>query len=69
MVRYETDPMLFLILAALIEFVRIKVKILHESFDLKKRDKTPSGRLQLSQATRRFTGGAEAESSCRAVVP
>ena len=35
--------MLFLNLAALIEFVRIKMKILHESFPPKIKDKTPPG--------------------------
>ena len=61
--------MLFLKLAALIELVRIKVKILHESFALKKRDKVPPGRLLLSQATEKFTGVVNAESSYCAVVP
>ena len=61
--------MLFLSSAALIEFVRIEMKILHESFAPKKRDKTPPGGLQLSQVTEKFTGMVEAESSYRAVVP
>ena len=61
--------MLFLKSAALIEFVRIKVKILHESFALKKRDKFSPGRLLLSQATEKFTGVVEAEASYHAVVP
>ena len=45
------------------------MKILHESFAPKKRDKTPPGGLQLSQVTEKFTGMVEAESSYRAVVP
>ena len=56
-------------MAALIEFVRIKVKILHESFAPKKRDKTPPGQLELSQATEICMGVVEAESSYRAMVP
>ena len=61
--------MLFLNSAALIKFVGIKVKILHESFAPKKRDKTPPGGLRLSQVTEKFTGVVEAESSYYAVVP
>ena len=48
----------FLTLAALIEFVGIKVKVLHESiFAPKKRDKTPPGRLWFSLVTEKFNGG------------
>ena len=61
--------MLCLNSAALIEFVGIKVKIFHESFAPKKRDKTPPSQLRLSQVTENFTGVVEAESSYRAVVP
>ena len=42
MVKEEADMMLSLSVAALIEFVGIKVKV-YESFALKKRDKTPPG--------------------------
>ena len=61
--------MLFLSSAALIEFVKIKVKILHESFAPKKGHKTPPGLFWLSQVTEKFTGVVEAESSCHAVIP
>ena len=50
---------LFPSLTAIIEFVRIKVKKIHESFALKKKDKTP-GWFQFSQVTERFTGVMEA---------
>ena len=55
--------MLFLSLAALIEFVGIKVKMLHESFAPKKRDKTPPSWLWLSLVTEKFMGVVEAKSS------
>ena len=42
---------------------------IHESFALKKRDKTPPGRFQFSQVTEKFMGMVEAYSSYRAVVP
>ena len=38
----------FLSLAALTRFVGIKVKVLRENFALKKRDKTPPGRLPIT---------------------
>ena len=60
--------MIFLNSAALIEFVGTKVKTLHESFSPKKRDNTPPCRLWLSQATEKFTGVVEAESSYCAVL-
>ena len=47
-------------LIAFIEFVRIKVRKINESFALKKRDETPPGRFQFSQATEKFTGVVEA---------
>ena len=43
--------------------------IMHESFALKKRDKTPPGRLWFSQVTKKFMGVMEAESSYHAMVP
>ena len=62
--------MLFLSLAALIEFVGIKEKMLHESFAPKKRDKTPPSWLWLSLVTEKFMGVMEAKSSWdHAVVP
>ena len=50
---------LFLSLTAIIEFVRIKVRKIHESFALKKTDKTPPGRFWFSQVTEKFTGVVE----------
>ena len=54
------DLTLFFNLTAFIEFVRIKVRKIHESFALKKRDKTPPGQFQFSQVTEKFTGVVEA---------
>lgn len=45
------------------------MKILHKSFALKKRDKSPPGQLWLSQATEKFTGVVGAEFSHHGVVP
>ena len=59
MVRQEADLTLFLNLTAFIKFVRIKVRKIHESFALKKRDKTP-GLFRFSQVTEKFTGVVEA---------
>ena len=53
MTRQEADLMSFLNLSTLTEFVRIKVKILHESLTPKK-DKDSLGQLPLSQATKKF---------------
>ena len=53
----------------LIEFFRIKVKILHESFAWKKRDKISPGQLWLSQVTEKFTRLIETKSSYYAVAP
>ena len=60
MVNLEADLTLFLNLTAIKEFVRIKVRKINESFALKKRDETPPGRFQFSQATEKFTGVVEA---------
>ena len=38
------------------------MKILHENFVPKERDKTPPGQLQFSQMTEKFIGVVEAES-------
>ena len=51
---------LFPSLTAIIEFVRIKVKKIHESFVLKKRDKTPPSWFWFSQVTEKLTGVVEA---------
>lgn len=59
----------YLNLAALMESVKIKVKILYKRFVLKKMDKTPPDQLWLSQATESFTGLVEAESSYHAGIP
>ena len=61
--------MLFLNSSALTEFVGIKVKIFHESFALKKRDKTSPSQFRFSQVTEKFRGVVEASSSYRALVP
>ena len=42
---------------------------MHESFALKKRDKTLPGGLWFSQVTKTFMGVMEAESSYHAMVP
>ena len=47
-------------LTAVIEFARIKVRKIHESLALQKRDKTPPGQLQFSQVTEKCTGMVEA---------
>ena len=51
---------LFPNLTAIIEFVKIKVRKIHESFALKKRDKTHPGQFQFPQVTDKFTGVVEA---------
>ena len=55
-------------MAALIEFVGIKVKIC-ESFCSEERGQDFSLWLQLSQVTEKFTGVVEAESSYHTEVP
>ena len=45
------------------------MKILHENFVSKERDKTPPGQLQFSQVTEKFIGVVEAESLYHVVVP
>ena len=47
-------------LTAIIEFVRIKMRKIHESFALNKRDKTPPGQFCFSQMTEKFMGVMEA---------
>ena len=47
-------------MTAIIEFVREKVRKIHESFALKKRDKTPPGWFQFSQMTEKSTRVVEA---------
>ena len=47
-------------MTAIIEVVRIKVRKIHESLALQKRDKTAPGQLQFSQVTEKFTGMVEA---------
>jgi len=47
-------------LTAIIEFVRVKVRKIHESCALKKRDKTPPGWFWFSQMTEKCTGVVEA---------
>ena len=42
------------------EFVRIKVRKIYESFALKKRDKAPPGWFWFSQVTEKFVGVVEA---------
>ena len=61
--------MLFLNSAAVTEFVRIKVKILHERLAPKKRDKTSLGQSWFSQGTDKFAGVVEIKSLHHAVVP
>jgi len=56
-------------LSVFIEFVRIKVRKIHESFAPKKRDKTPSSQLWLSQVIEKPMAVVEAWSSYFAVVP
>jgi hypothetical protein len=47
-------------LTAIIEFVRVKVRKINESFALKKRDETPPGQFWFSQVTEKFTAVVEA---------
>ena len=51
---------LFLNWTAIIEYDRVKVRKIHESFALNKRDKTPPGQFCFSQMTEKFMGVMEA---------
>lgn len=63
MVREEADLLLSLNLSTSVEFVRIKLKILHEGFCSQEEGQDSSRSALLSRAPEKFTGVVEAESS------
>lgn len=57
--EWKDDLLPYFNSTALIEFVEIKINILHKSFALKKKDKTSSSQYWISQETKNFTRNAE----------